>query len=159
MVQISYPSGVRLTETHTSPEFAVGTRAEGSDGSKWVYVKAASAITLGYWVAIDSTYAAAAPLTKANAILGYEIGWASQAAIAASSYGWVQTKGLGAGFVGASVASGVALYTSAVDGMLDDAASAAGTAYAKIAGVEVVTTQGAANTVANVIATFPYAAI
>ena len=60
---MAYPTdiaGAQIAETHTSPQFTVGQRMRGSDGAEWQYVQATSAITAKYWVAIDSTFAAAA---------------------------------------------------------------------------------------------------
>jgi len=134
MPKIYTPHNVRLSDTHTDAQYEVGTRARGADGSEFLYVKAGSAITQYYWVAIDSTFAAAAHLTKSNARQANAIGVANSAAIAASSHGWVQVLGLTTAALAALSADNAALYTSAVDGVLDDAASGSGTTFEKIEG-------------------------
>ncbi len=113
--------GVDLTQSYaissSTPEFpnapfAVGTHAIGSNGSEYMFVKASTAIARWQAVSIDTTEAAAVPLTIALANSGSEIGFA-QVAIAALSYGWVALRGQQIGVLAkkASLAA-VKLYVS-----------------------------------------------
>jgi hypothetical protein len=153
MTQLTPLLGVSITDTPTSnvSGHQLGTRVEHSDGQVYTYVTASAAITQYDFVGIDENFAAA-PLTDAMAQDGWEIGVA-QVAFASGDYGWVCTKGSNVtGFVKASCAADVALYTSATAGKLDDAS----TGVTKIEGVVLVTANSSNTARAKeVLLTFP----
>ncbi len=118
---ISATEGVDFTQTYTvssstpelpGPPFSVGQHVLGTNGTEYMFVKASTAIAQWQAVSIDTTEAAAVPLTIALANAGAEIGWA-QVAIAAAAYGWVAIRGQQIGVLAkrASLA-GVKLYVS-----------------------------------------------
>ena len=117
-------AGARLDSTAPAAEHAPGTRVAGSEGTEWVYVQAAGAIARYDYVTVDETFQAASG-TKAAVDDGHEIGIA-QTAFADDAFGWVATRGQGAGLkvnVLANCAADAALHTSARAGKLDDAAA------------------------------------
>lgn len=73
------------------PPFTPGMTVKGKNDSDYVFVKASSAITLGWVCQIDSSYNAAG-ITTATAKLGSLVGVAP-VAIASGSYGWLQRAG------------------------------------------------------------------
>ena len=121
MASIFNPAGVRLTATHTDPKFAVGTEAQGNDGSRWIYVKANSAVTQYMWVGISKDFTMN-PGTKTHLDAGRQPAIA-QVAFAASEYGWVAIKGGNDGLkvrAKNSCEVNVALYSTATAGYVDD---------------------------------------
>lgn len=120
--------GVNLAETTagTGPnsdqggKFRLGTRVTASDGSVWVYVHAAEAISQYMCVAIDEDYEAR-KITKALANAGHQVGFA-QVAFSDNDFGWVAVHMPGNGSVRVlnSCAADVQLYTSGTAGVLDD---------------------------------------
>lgn len=138
------PIGVNLTATSASPVFGLGQVAEGSDGSKWLYVKASGAITQYMWVGITTAWVAAAG-TKAMLDDGYKVGFA-QVAFADTEYGWVCIKGgNSAVFVKAknSCLPNVDLYSSGTAGFVDDT-SASQTLINGLVLTDTATSSGAA---------------
>jgi hypothetical protein len=111
--------GVDLAGTTSTAKFALGTRAETSDGGVAVYVRAASEI---------STFAAVgfvAPnsvqmLTTTLAATVKKIGFA-QTSIASAYYGWVHEDGNVKVNLAANCDDAVPLFTTATAGVLDDA--------------------------------------
>lgn len=143
-VAIVQPVGVNVDVVSSSPGHGLGDVARGKDGSRWVYVKANSAITQYMCVTMDKTFGAN-PSTKTHVDLGRKIGFA-QVAFTASQYGWVATEGGNNGlYVRArnSCAVGVALYTTAVAGYLDDT-SASQTLVNGVVLTDTATSSGAA---------------
>lgn len=137
--------GVDFTATPTTAEFDLGTVVDGTDGSKWIYVKASAAITQYDCVAIDEDYNAT-PMTKALADAGHRPGFA-QVAFASADYGWVALEGSNiSARLGASCAADVQLYTTAGAGILDDTA-ASQTAIRGVVAVVLNTTSGGAKEV------------
>lgn len=135
--------GANFGTPGTSADFSVGSRAIGTNGTEWVYVKASAALTQYAAVAVDEDYNATS-LTKALADAGHRVGWA-QAAFAANDYGWVAISGSNIqGRVAASCAADVALYTTATAGVMDDDP----TAQTKLNGVRIVTA-GSAGGISN----------
>lgn len=119
--------GVNLSETTAgtstngaNARFRLGQIVTGSDGSRWIYVQAGSAITQYDCVAIDEDYQAV-PITKALCDAGHQPGFA-QVAFADNEFGWVATHMPGNGSVrcAASCAADVQLYTTGTAGVLDD---------------------------------------
>jgi len=124
MTKVYVPAGVDLSQTHTTAKFAVGTFAEGGDGSKWLYVKANSAVTQYMWVGIAKDFTMN-PGTKAHLDAGRKPGIA-QVAFAANEYGWVAVKGGNDGIkvrAKNSCQPSVALYSTATAGYVDDTAA------------------------------------
>lgn len=100
----------------------VGTIADGTDGSKWVYVLfGTGGVTgTGYVVVVDEAYGAVMMSNSVGA-LGDAIAVAPAAA-SAGDYGWVQRFGtVDAIQVSASAAANVPLASTTTDGQLDDA--------------------------------------
>lgn len=145
--------GVNFTETPSTNDrgFALGTKVTGPDGQEYTYVQAAEAITQYDFVGIDENFKAS-KLTKDIADDGWIIGVA-QVAFAASDYGWIATKGGNlTGFVLASCAADVPLYTSGTAGKLDDSS----TSQTKIDGIVLVTANSSNTARAKeVLMTFP----
>ncbi len=104
----------------TTPQFAVGTIATGSDGSKFMYVRSAAAITRYDTVAIDTAKDATA-LTPALAIAAGELGFAQVSCSTSGLYFWAMIQGEGRIRVATGCQPGVPLYTTDTAGVLDDA--------------------------------------
>jgi hypothetical protein len=135
-------AGVNLTDTYASAAdttagakvlpMAVGTVAQGNDGSKWMLVKATSTIAqYDACIVINTSSATGAsigcvPVTTTNAATGQRFAVA-QNAIASSLYGWVALEGHDLR-VKTLIACqpAVPLYTTATAGSLDDAIVTAG---------------------------------
>ena len=85
--------GVDLNTTSTTQLFALGTHVLGDRGSEWVYVQAATAVTLGKCVAISNA-GTCAMVSATDMVLGTtpQLGFA-QVAFAASDFGWVPIRG------------------------------------------------------------------
>lgn len=132
--------------------FAVGNTHEDFDGKEYTYIQASAIITGdGYVVQLDSAYTATM-ITTTNALPNYRIGIA-RVAFAANEFGWVQTRGPSDIRVAASCVKDVALNTTAVAGVLDDAATTV------VEGLTItVTATGAANT-AGIMIGYPAVAI
>lgn len=122
------PLGAKADRITTDQEFAVLTRGDGTDGSEWVYGKAAGAITQGMAVSVDEDGLASA-LTKALADEGNIIAlYQGSTALAADDYAWFLTKGGNSNstyYVKAKNGCeiNVALYTTGTAGYLDDTAA------------------------------------
>jgi hypothetical protein len=154
-IQIYSPVGVDITRTETSPKFKLGTMAEGTDGSKWIYVKANSAITQYMWVGIDYAFLAN-PGTKTHLDSGRRPGLA-QVAFSANEYGWVATRGGNNElYVKAknSCAISVALYSTATAGYVDDT-SASQTLINGLVLTDTSTASGASKTCLAMTDLFP----
>lgn len=85
--------GVDFNTTSTTQLFALGTKANGSDGTEFLYCVASSAITAFKCVTINGAYSVA--MVSAADMLddpGGRVGYA-QTAFAASEYGWVPIAG------------------------------------------------------------------
>jgi hypothetical protein len=136
---ISGSLGVKLTETHTTAQFAPGTTVKGNNGSEWMYVQAPAAAVLAQYdcVAIEAS-CTATKVTHALARAGNTIGVA-QVAFATAEYGWVAINGhsLRVNTLAAE-GVGVTLYTTDTAGALADA-TASGSA-ATIFGLTLVAT-------------------
>lgn len=131
----SAKAGVDFYRTTTTPQFALGAIALGTNASEWVYVQAAGVIAQYYAVTVDENGQAAA-LTAAAVLDNHSIGWA-QVAFANDDYGWICKRASG-GIniqVRASCAADVPLYTTASAGVLDDAS----TGQSLVQGVVVIT--------------------
>lgn len=135
-------AGVNLTDVYASASdttagakfipVAVGTQADGNDGSKWMLVKAASTIAQYDACVIVNTSSAtgasiaAVPVTTTNALTSQRLAFA-QTAIASSLYGWVALQGHDLRVKTlVSCQPAVPLYTTSTAGSLDDAIVTAG---------------------------------
>ena len=111
----------KVASTSTSPNFELGTRFTGNDGSEFIYVQASGAITgPGYVVGIDEDHQAAHLAAAAGGALGDMVGVAP-VAFADDAYGWVQIKGPCDVRVSADCAANVVLAATATAGQIDDA--------------------------------------
>ena len=134
-------AGVRIDSPSASAEHAPGTRVAGSDGTEWIYVRAAGAIARYDYVTVDESFRASAG-TKAAVDDGHLVAVA-QAAFAEGAHGWVATAGQGAAFkvgVLARCAADAPLYTSARAGKLDDTAGG----QTRVRGIAITAAAGAA---------------
>lgn len=68
--------------------FSVGSRAQGSDNTQWVYVYANQALTTGHCLNINSTFTAVLASPTAMQTLAF-----AQGVFAAADFGWVALKG------------------------------------------------------------------
>jgi hypothetical protein len=129
--------GANFAVTHTTPQFAVGTRTVADSGTVWLYVKASIAIAQYDFCTMDSWFNAN-PLMGARVAQGEAIGCA-QIAFAADDYGWVAVQG--AGLIGNVTASAMPLlgvYASATTGRI----TTSSTGLYKMDGVNILTTAG-----------------
>lgn len=129
----SNAAGFAFSQTFTPPAagsyntgqlapVALGTLADGTDGSKWVYVLfgVGGVTALGYSVVVDEDFLAVMMSNSVGA-LGDKIAVAPAVA-AAGDYGWVQMYGTcDAIQVSASCAANVPLASTVTAGQLDDA--------------------------------------
>lgn len=123
---ISPVVGVNLTETTTDKKFAAGTTVMLDDGGFATYVSASSSIGIvQYDAVIIDDAGGAVPVTTTNSAVSKRIAFA-QTAIAAASFGWVQTGGKFLVKGAANLAPAVPLYTTATAGVLDDATVSGG---------------------------------
>jgi hypothetical protein len=111
--------GVDLLNYSTTAQFTLGTMVNGTDGSLFEYVQAASAISTYNAVAIADTEIAS-NLTTTNAVEVKRVGVA-QISIAISCYGWVQRSGKMIVNVAQACQDFVALFATTTPGVLDDA--------------------------------------
>lgn len=118
LAQIYTPSTDLYPYTGENP-FAVGQVTTGTDGSSWVWVLALENLAKYDAVAIDESFVAS-QATDTEADDSWKFGVASQVAIPAASYGWVQTRGPTTVFVTGSCAPDVPLFVSATAGAITD---------------------------------------
>lgn len=142
-------AGANPASTTTTKEHALGTVAQGSDGTEWVYCVSSGAITQYQAVGINEDFDAFA-MTSTLAAQSDKLGFA-QTAFAAGEYGWVATRGTNIKVrTKSSAAADAQLWTTASAGVLDDATAAgalkvdgmvlvaaAGTAATGAAGIEI----------------------
>lgn len=126
--------GIALNQTQTvtsatpeypGPTFSLGQKAIAVDDAEYVFVLAASTVTLGQVGYLDTSWNFT-PLTTTNAagVSGQLVAVASQVGIPSGSYGWVQTKGLCPAILGAaSTTANAQLYTSATAGQITSTSS------------------------------------
>ena len=87
--------GVDFNTVGTTQLFALGTKANGSDNSEWVYCRAASVVTAFKAVRINATYTcgmASVSETILTTATPGSLGWA-QTAFAADEFGWIPIRG------------------------------------------------------------------
>lgn len=111
--------GANLTQTDSSPLFALGTRISATDGAVFEYIQAASALSQYNAVVIDVDNIGS-NLTTTNGVEIKRVGVA-QVSIAVSLYGWVQRSGKMIVNVLQGCQDFVALFATTTPGKLDDA--------------------------------------
>ena len=147
-------AGARIDSPSTAAEHAPGTRIAGSDGTEWIYVRAAAAIARYDYVTVDEAFRARAG-TKATVDSGHAVGLA-QAAFAQGAHGWVATAGQGAALkvnVLARCAADKPLYTTSRAGKLDDADAG----QTRVAGIAITAAAGNAAAARPAIVAHPRA--
>lgn len=110
--------GANLSATYTAAEivasgsgFAVGDEFVGHDGKKYVFAKAATAITAGDVASFDASYNATAA-SQSNDAAGQRLGVAA-ATIASGSFGWFQVYGVASVRASAAMTAGTAAMVAA----------------------------------------------
>lgn len=140
--------------TQTSAEitqgkaFGVGDRRTDAAGNTWVYVQASASLTQYDAVRIKADYKAA-QLTIDTGKQAAEVAFA-QVAFEVGDYGWVMVSGRPQIRLAADCDKELALYATAVGGVLDDA-----TVSTMINGVVCTTSVTGAVTAAPCVAQFP----
>lgn len=118
--------GIDFTQTDTTPQFPVGLMVDADNGGKYQYCWANSSIITQYAAVLITTSSKLLNATTALAVSIKPVGFA-QVSIGLSSYGWVARSGFNIRVkVAANCASGAQLYTTATEGVLDDALVTAG---------------------------------
>lgn len=118
--------------------FALGERQTAKDGQEYMYVHASAAIAQFDWIGVSEDFEAA-PLTDAMASDGFFVGTA-QVALSDNDFGWIAVLGSNIqGKLAVSCAKDVALYTTAVAGVLDDNATSTLTKIDGVVSVETIT--------------------
>lgn len=86
--------GANFAATGTTQLYALGTRANGTDGSVWEYVQASGTFTTGQLVRLTPTGTAFNFITAYAVITadGIDIGFAQQT-VSQGEYGWVAKQG------------------------------------------------------------------
>jgi hypothetical protein len=119
LIGVDILNPVTAAELTQGKGFGLGDRHIDQTGNEYVYVQAgAGGITANFVATIDEAYGAVMVSTS-NDARGDLLGVAP-VTIAASSYGWVQVKGVCNVQVAASCAANVRLNTTATAGQLDD---------------------------------------
>ncbi len=115
--------------TSTDAKVALGTIVNGTNGTMWVYVKAAAAITQYDWVSIDKSFNATSGTKTLLDRLDTSVGFA-QIAFASADYGFVAIRGSSISVrVKGSTAVNTALYTTATSGVLGTATTSQSKIY------------------------------
>lgn len=139
----AYPS---LSDTSPTAVLNVGTKVTLDDGGEAVYVQAASALSQYNAVLIPNSNIAT-NATSARSASTKRVGFA-QVSIASGEYGWVHLGGKVRVNVAVSCNPNVPLYTTATEGVLDDATVSG----ALVAGVVTELTASAASALTAVAA-------
>jgi hypothetical protein len=99
-------------------QFALGKCVKMNDGTEYMYVHAAEAVSQYDWVGVDEDFEAS-KLTKGMVDDGYYIGIA-QVAASDNDFFWIAIRGEVTGAVLGSCAADVPLYSSGTAGSVDD---------------------------------------
>ena len=135
--------GVDFNTASTTQLFALGTTAEGSDGSLWQYVVASTSVS-AYAVVAINVAGTCAMASVVDAVSGLQLA-VSQIAIPASSYAWVPVHGVGGPngtfkvLCSATMSGGNALYVGSQTGVVSIQASSSAT----VQGITVYAASGA----------------
>lgn len=143
-------AGVTDRDGVSVAEFGVGCAVQTSDGGILTYVSAVSTISQ-YMAVVINENGGATPVTTTNSNASKRIAFA-QSSIASSYFGWVKTGGKVLVQLAANCAPNVPLYTTATQGVLDDAVVSLGLVIGLIATTSIsnttaVTCVGAVGTV------------
>lgn len=152
------------TTNGVNAEFALGTRVVGVDGTEYMYVQAAEAITTAITspnaVGIDEDYQASL-MTTALANAGYQLGFAPLGSgidvIPDNSFFWARISGSNFNArVAASAAADTYLRTTITAGRLGTASTASAVVFTNIVIVAAASAStSAGNSVREVLATQP----
>jgi hypothetical protein len=128
--------GVKVDRVDTSAAFSVGIQKPGNEASDWMYIQADASI--GQYAAVMINQSSkAVPLTTTNAASSKMVGFV-QISVASGSYCWVALEGSNIKVnLAANCAPNVRLYTTATNGVLDDAIVSAGLVEGVIATVTI----------------------
>lgn len=148
-ISVSGVIGVALSNTDTSPQYALGTTVNLDNGGQAFYVQAGGAVAAYDAVSVKNDDTAVS-LTTTTSAGTKRVAWA-QVAIASGEYGWVQTGSGVTANLAASCQPNVPLYTTATAGVLDDAVVSGGLVLGVVATTSVVTAGPAA-----VVAGYPH---
>lgn len=128
--------GIKVDRVDTSAAFSVGVHKPGNEKSEWMYVQADASIGAFAAVMIDQS-SKAVPLTTTNSASSKAIGFA-QVSVASGSYSWVALQGSNIKVnLATNCAPNVRLYTTATNGVLDDAIVSAGLVQGVVATVTI----------------------
>jgi len=143
-------AGANLSASTSIQRFALGTIAQGTDKSEWVYVYASGAIAHGSGVQISTT-GTAALWTPTALATGSELAFA-QYAFADGEYGWVAKRGNSLTVrVSATSTLQATLYASATSGALTTTATSG-----SLAGIALLTASTTAAVATNLaVVTWP----
>jgi hypothetical protein len=119
LIGVDILNPVTADELTQGKGFGLGDRHIDQSGNEYVYVQAGVGGITGNFVATINEAYGAAMVSTLNDARGDLLGVAP-VAIAASSYGWVQVKGVCTVQVAASCAANVRLNTTPTAGQLDD---------------------------------------
>lgn len=155
VIGADYTASYTATELQqTGRGFGLGDRSVASDGKEYVFVLFGSGgVTgAGYVCIIDESYGAVMASTTTSASAFGDMVGVGTAAVAASSYGWLQVKGPCTIRANALCAGNVRLNTTGTDGQLDDD----GTASSEVVlGAALTATVGGAAAVTAAIINYP----
>jgi hypothetical protein len=118
--------GEKLTVPTTDQKAGLGDTFSTVDGKVFMYVRANAAVIAYAAVSIDENFDAT-ELTHTLAQTGMPIGVNGASALADNEYAYVQVEGPSRVAVVQNPAVDIALYTTATDGVLDDAVTTAQT--------------------------------
>ena len=152
---IHTPAGASSTLRTTTPMFALGTVGTGTNGTRWIYVKATAAISAYYVAAIDESFNAT-PATAALATQGHIPGFC-QTAFASGDYGFIPTAGTSDLKVktAAATVKDSALYIGS-SGASDGVVASTTTGGNLLNGVVTVSTAASGGVLPYIIATNPW---
>lgn len=131
---------------------ALGTRVSGTDGTEYLLVQAAAAISTTtsqpYCITVDENFEAV-KCTKATLSAGHMVAFAPQLILADDAIFWAITKGANFNIrVAASCAADVNLWSTATAGVLDDTS---GATHVAVLGVKLVVAASASTSALNTV--------
>ena len=142
--------GGKVDRVDTSAAFSVGIRKPGNEASEWMYIQA-DASCAQYAAVMINQSSKAVPLTTTNSASSKAVGFA-QIALASGEYGWVAVQGSNIKVnLASACAPNVRLYTTATNGVLDDAIVSAGLIQGVIATITISNA-----TATRIIAQYPH---
>jgi len=128
--------GAKFDRIDTSAAFTVGIQKPGDQASKWMYIQANASVAAFAAVMINQS-SKAVPLTTTNSASSKAVGFA-QVSVASGSFSWVALEGNNISVnLATDCAPNVRLYTTATNGVLDDAIVSAGLIQGVIATITI----------------------